>query len=204
MHKRCGATCSFQRTQPWLQQHRKLSSSGPRSPATQTFQRLLRLSSPHSWRAVQHLSWCTPTSQRPSRLIRPTCTKDLVRPGPCDPANRTALSCHDWQTHSPSTIVLRHAVKDCFACNLAHALSQLHLELLHASGEGAAVAGGTQGQPAEEILWSYMVQLTSAARAAHSAGLLLRPQSLTPCKVILTSPRRIRVGELPSTSLQPA
>lgn len=40
-----------------------------------------------------------------------------------------------------------------------------------------------------------MVQLTSAARAAHSAGLLLRPQSLMPCKVIITSPRRIRVGK---------
>ena len=39
-----------------------------------------------------------------------------------------------------------------------------------------------------------MAQLTCAARAAHSAGLLLQPQSLAPSKVILTSPRRIRVG----------
>lgn len=55
-------------------------------------------------------------------------------------------------------------------------------------------AGGGQGRPAEETLWSYLVQLTSAARAAHSAGLLLRPHTLAPSKVVLTSPRRIRVG----------
>ena len=55
-------------------------------------------------------------------------------------------------------------------------------------------AGGGHGQPAEEVLWCYMAQLTCAARAAHSAGLLLQPQSLAPSKVILTSPRRIRVG----------
>ena len=60
--------------------------------------------------------------------------------------------------------------------------------------EVLVAVGGGQGQPAEETLWSYLVQLTSAARAAHSAGLLLRPQSLMPSKVILTSPRRIRVG----------
>ncbi|CAK0773929.1 hypothetical protein CVIRNUC_004116 [Coccomyxa viridis] len=57
-------------------------------------------------------------------------------------------------------------------------------------------AGGGHGQPAEEVLWCYMAQLTCAARAAHSAGLLLQPQSLAPSKVILTSPRRVRVGSL--------
>ena len=60
-------------------------------------------------------------------------------------------------------------------------------------------AGGGHGQPAEEVLWCYMAQLTCAARAAHSAGLLLQPQSLAPSKVILTSPRRIRVGTLVQT-----
>jgi PAB-dependent poly(A)-specific ribonuclease subunit 3 len=48
--------------------------------------------------------------------------------------------------------------------------------------------------PAEEVLWGYLVQATSALRAAHAAGLLLRPSSLAPSKILLTSPGRIRVG----------
>ncbi len=40
------------------------------------------------------------------------------------------------------------------------------------------------------------MQLISALRTAHGSGLLLRPASLLPSKVLLTSPGRIRVGEL--------
>ncbi|EIE26025.1 hypothetical protein COCSUDRAFT_61018 [Coccomyxa subellipsoidea C-169] len=50
--------------------------------------------------------------------------------------------------------------------------------------------------PTEEQLWSYLVQLISALRTAHGSGLLLRPASLLPSKVLLTSPGRIRVGSL--------
>ena len=35
----------------------------------------------------------------------------------------------------------------------------------------------------EAQLWSYLVQLTSALRCAHSAGLVLRPGCLHPTKV---------------------
>ena len=57
-----------------------------------------------------------------------------------------------------------------------------------------ACAGMGRAAPGEEQLWGYLVQLTSALRAAHSAGLLLRPASLMPSKLLLTSPGRIRVG----------
>ena len=53
---------------------------------------------------------------------------------------------------------------------------------------------GRAAPPSEEQLWSYLVQLTSALRAAHGAGLLLRPAALVPSKILLTSPGRIRVG----------
>ena len=66
---------------------------------------------------------------------------------------------------------------------------------MHQLTKPGSEAGGGHGQPAEEVLWCYMAQLTCAARAAHSAGLLLQPQSLAPSKVILTSPRRVRVGK---------
>lgn len=37
--------------------------------------------------------------------------------------------------------------------------------------------------PPEDVIWSYAVQLTSALRAAHGCGLLLRPACLHPTKV---------------------
>ena len=37
--------------------------------------------------------------------------------------------------------------------------------------------------PPEEVVWSYAVQMTSALRAAHGCGLLLRPACLHPSKV---------------------
>ena len=56
-------------------------------------------------------------------------------------------------------------------------------------GPGAAPAG-------EDALWSYLVQLCAALRAAHTAGLALRPACLAPSKVLLIPPARIRVGGL--------
>ena len=37
--------------------------------------------------------------------------------------------------------------------------------------------------PGEDMLWSYLLQLTAALRCVHSAGLLLRPACLHPTKV---------------------
>jgi len=48
--------------------------------------------------------------------------------------------------------------------------------------------------PSEEVLWSYLVQLTSALRSVHSAGLALRPACLHPSKVLCTGFGRIRVN----------
>ncbi|BDA44294.1 PAN2-PAN3 deadenylation complex subunit pan3 at C-terminar half [Coccomyxa sp. Obi] len=67
-------------------------------------------------------------------------------------------------------------------------LDQAHLQPTSAIARSAP--------PTEEQLWSYLVQLISAVRAAHGSGLLLRPASLLPSKILLTSPGRIRVGSL--------
>lgn len=45
-------------------------------------------------------------------------------------------------------------------------------------------------------LWSYLVQLACALRAAHSAGRAVRAASLHPSKVLLVPPGRLRVGSL--------
>ncbi|KAG2482584.1 hypothetical protein HYH03_018468 [Edaphochlamys debaryana] len=50
--------------------------------------------------------------------------------------------------------------------------------------------------PPEEVVWSYAVQITSALRAAHGCGLLLRPACLHPSKVLLTGFGRLRVGSV--------
>lgn len=47
----------------------------------------------------------------------------------------------------------------------------------------------------EEQLWSYLIQLSAALRAVHSAGLAARPAALAPSKVLLISPGgRVRLG----------
>ncbi|PRW58104.1 PAB-dependent poly(A)-specific ribonuclease subunit 3 [Chlorella sorokiniana] len=56
---------------------------------------------------------------------------------------------------------------------------------------------GLMRNPAnEEQLWSYLVQLTSALRCIHSAGLAARPGCLMPSKVLVTSTGRVRIGSL--------
>ena len=45
-------------------------------------------------------------------------------------------------------------------------------------------------------LWSYLVQLACALRAAHSAGRAVRAAALHPSKVLLIPPGRLRVGSL--------
>ena len=47
----------------------------------------------------------------------------------------------------------------------------------------ATAAGLVRNAPTEDQLWAYLVQLTSALRAIHSAGLACRPASLAPSKV---------------------
>lgn len=67
-------------------------------------------------------------------------------------------------------------------------LEQAHLQPTTTS------SGLVHSPVTEEQLWSYLVQLTSAIRAAHSSGLALRPGSLAPSKVIITEMGRIRVA----------
>jgi PAB-dependent poly(A)-specific ribonuclease subunit 3 len=56
--------------------------------------------------------------------------------------------------------------------------------------------GGHKSRLSEEELWSYLVQMTAALRAVHSAGLDLGPSRLAPSKVLLCSPGRLRIGSL--------
>jgi hypothetical protein len=56
------------------------------------------------------------------------------------------------------------------------------LEAVHV--QPSITASGLSRNPAtEEQLWSYLVQLASALRAVHSAGLACRPVCLAPSKV---------------------
>ena len=128
-----------------------------------------------------------PTTLRPSRLIRLICIKHrvclflLILPPSLDDSSLFGVL-YILRACSPGITVP------------AYGQGLVIVPVLSDDMLGICLAGGSQNQPTEEVLWSYMVQLTSAARATHSAGLLLRPQSLMPCKVIITSPRRIRVG----------
>jgi PAB-dependent poly(A)-specific ribonuclease subunit 3 len=53
-------------------------------------------------------------------------------------------------------------------------------------------AGGTPAP--EATLWSYLAQLLAALRAAHAAGLALRPAALHSSKVLLAAPGRVRLA----------
>ncbi|GAB4817655.1 hypothetical protein N2152v2_004701 [Parachlorella kessleri] len=69
-------------------------------------------------------------------------------------------------------------------------LEQAHIQPTHTP------QGLVRSPASEEQLWSYLVQLTAALRAVHSAGLALRPAALAPSKVLLTTSGRVRVGSL--------
>jgi hypothetical protein len=58
-------------------------------------------------------------------------------------------------------------------------LAAAHLAPSAAAGGGVVAAQA----PSEQVLWSYAVQLAGALRAAHAAGLALRPGCLHPSKV---------------------
>ena len=62
--------------------------------------------------------------------------------------------------------------------------------------EDAHLRGASAAPPTEDVLWSYLTQLCAALRAAHTAGLALRPPCLAPSKVILAPPGRLRVTGL--------
>ncbi len=53
----------------------------------------------------------------------------------------------------------------------------------------------------EDDLWSFLVQMTSALRAIHSAGLEVGSEAFHPSKVLLCSPNRIRLGFLGVSSI---
>lgn len=68
-------------------------------------------------------------------------------------------------------------------------LAQAHLV------PSASSSGVVALNPASEAqLWSYLVQLTSAIRCVHNAGLALRPGCLHPSKILLSSLGHISVG----------
>ena len=82
------------------------------------------------------------------------------------------------------------------SASMLHPASLRFLFTIVDAEKGCAVSAGLAraSPPTEEQLWSYLVQLTAALRASHSARRALRAPALTPSKVLLTSPGRIRVG----------
>ena len=69
-------------------------------------------------------------------------------------------------------------------------LEQAHVLPTH-TAQGLMRNSATESQ-----LWSYLVQLTAALRAIHTAGLVASPASLAPSKVLLMAPSRVRVGSV--------
>ena len=82
----------------------------------------------------------------------------------------------------------------------ASTMDELHLRGRNtsssSSSHAAAAAAGfiPPVAPTEDALWSYLVQLTCALRAAHTAGLELRPGCLHPTKVLVLPGGRLKVG----------
>lgn len=59
---------------------------------------------------------------------------------------------------------------------------QLTMEQAHIQPTATA-SGLVRNAPTEEQLWAYLVQITSALRAIHGAGLACRAAILAPSKV---------------------
>jgi len=76
----------------------------------------------------------------------------------------------------------------------ASTAEELHLRGKHASTSGSSTGFIPPVAPSEDALWSYLVQLTCTLRAAHTAGLELRPGCLHPSKILILPGGRLRVG----------
>jgi PAB-dependent poly(A)-specific ribonuclease subunit 3 len=70
----------------------------------------------------------------------------------------------------------------------------LSLEQAHMLPTHTAQGNLIRNPATETQLWSYLVQLTSALRAIHTAGLAASPATLAPSKVLLMAPSRVRLG----------
>jgi PAB-dependent poly(A)-specific ribonuclease subunit 3 len=72
----------------------------------------------------------------------------------------------------------------------AKTLQELHFEQSDAADE----SGNSSAPPAiaEDVLWSYIVQLAAALFAVHSAG--LAAQVVRPCKILATGANRVRLN----------
>ena len=74
-------------------------------------------------------------------------------------------------------------------------LEQAHVLPTHVSPpQQEAVVAPVRNPATEAQLWSYIVQLTGALRAVHSAGLTVLPGGLAPSKVLLMAPSRVRLA----------
>ena len=79
----------------------------------------------------------------------------------------------------------------------ASTADELHLRGRNVGGGATASAGFIPPvAPGEDALWSYLVQLACALRAAHTAGLELRPGCLHASKVLILPGGRLKVGAL--------
>ncbi|KAL4547792.1 hypothetical protein Ndes2526B_g07023 [Nannochloris sp. 'desiccata'] len=70
----------------------------------------------------------------------------------------------------------------------------LSLEQAHMLPTHTAQGNLMRNPVTETQLWSYLVQLSSALRAIHTAGLAASPGTLAPSKVLLMAPSRVRLG----------
>lgn len=76
--------------------------------------------------------------------------------------------------------------------NASHHLHSQQYAGAHRSRQQAHLPNSTGGGVPERLLWSYIVQIGSAVKAVHNAGLAVR--NLEVSKVIVTGTNRIRIG----------
>ena len=65
---------------------------------------------------------------------------------------------------------------------------------MRVDSSGCLHTGLVRNSASEELLWSYLVQLVGAVRAASLAGLALRAGCLMPSKVLVTPHGRLHVN----------
>lgn len=118
-------------------------------------------------------------------------------------AAQEAVEAWSVVAQQPNLIVLRSAfvsseVEGAPALFLVHDLHPGAVSLRQAHLQPTATATGLvqNNAPSEEVLWAYLVQLTSGLRAVHSADLVCHRATLSPSKVLLTSSGRVRIGSL--------
>jgi len=132
--------------------------------------------------------------------LRHVCGKQVIPSADLLSGARAAVEAWAPVSNHPNLVGLRSAfvsseLDGVSALFFVHDFHPGSLTLAQVHLQASAVHGVlTVTSVSEPLMWSYLVQLTSALRCVHSAGLVLRPGCLHPSKVLVTGFGRLRVG----------